>query len=684
MEITAKVTNLIVGDKAAKKPTRIKKTTRKKTRPKLAADRLGHTGEESQHFDPAPAVAVPAKADKPSAVDALDRGHYVRALAAMIMNRNTEVPLTIGIYGPWGSGKSSFMAQLRGQLLIRHQVVDFNPWRYNDAEQMWNGLILTVARSLDQQLSLVKRFRILIGRSPMAFVSKWQKRSAAASKKVGNWLTVVLTGLGIWTSGTPGSSGQPAPSGMRESILPWLEDTILVRWIVEAGLLDWFTREVAVAVIFVIVGLVVLLKMVRTVGRPFSTQFEAYLRGFRTDREQLRQLTHGDLAEIAGIVRDYSTNGRGGRKPPIIIMLDDLDRCPPDRLVEVLEAVNLFLVDLPVVTVFGVDSKVIRHAVAEQYNFMLGDEATHREKEDYGRFFLEKIIHIPFQLPPVEGFNTYIKHLIHRRDEEAETAEDEKRKNIRVRHGWEFLRTRGLLKGILLAPLVLSFDIMWAFHALGRNADLRWQYSIVDRSFMGLPLTVSQEEWLVTQGAQTRESVRAVNAGMCGVGFWRRLSRIDVIMRSAKEAKSLALAHEVEIEDEDAVLLQRFASDLRGNPRSVKRFVNTYQLAKGIIAQLDAETTNMPTLENLASWLVLLQNWPYEASTLYAKVRADPALPKQSWKAKVDGTAMPPGMKAYIDRNFKDLQGLANSQGGFEIAGCFCTLAPERREDIAP
>ena len=254
----------------------------------------------------------------------------------------------------------------------------------------------------------------------------------------------MLTGLGIWTNGTPGSTVPPPPSEVPEGILAWLTDTIVVKWIVEAGLLDWVTREVAVAVIFVIVGLVVLLKLVRTLGRPFSTQFEAYVSGFRTDREQLRQLTHGDLAEIAGIVRDYSTNGGRGRKPPIIIMLDDLDRCPPDRLVEVLEAVNLFLVDLPVVTVFGVDSKVIRHAVAEQYNFMLGDEATHREKEDYGRFFLEKIIHIPFQLPPAGDLNTYIEHLIHRRDEEAEKAEEERKKKIRIRHGWEFLQTKGL------------------------------------------------------------------------------------------------------------------------------------------------------------------------------------------------------------------------------------------------
>ena len=105
----------------------------------------------------------------------------MRALTALISNRNTEVPLTIGIYGRWGSGKSSFMEQLRRQLSARHEVVDFNPWRYNETQHILIGLIRAIAGPLDRQMHVFNRIRFLFNGSFLSDFAKFQKRVSAAS-----------------------------------------------------------------------------------------------------------------------------------------------------------------------------------------------------------------------------------------------------------------------------------------------------------------------------------------------------------------------------------------------------------------------------------------------------------------------------------------------------------------------
>ena len=72
----------------------------------------------------------------------------------------------------------------------------------------------------------------------------------------------------------------------------------------------------------------------------------------------------------------------------IVLFIDDLDRCPHDKVVEVLQAVHLLLAFKLFVVVVGVDSRWLERSLRAHYQNLLEEPA------DY----LEKIFQIPFML----------------------------------------------------------------------------------------------------------------------------------------------------------------------------------------------------------------------------------------------------------------------------------------------
>lgn len=80
--------------------------------------------------------------DQPTETDALDFTPYFETLVDIIQTGNT--PLTIGVFGPWGSGKTSLMKMVKKNLPKDFTVAWFDAWKYDKEETLWRAFLLSV------------------------------------------------------------------------------------------------------------------------------------------------------------------------------------------------------------------------------------------------------------------------------------------------------------------------------------------------------------------------------------------------------------------------------------------------------------------------------------------------------------------------------------------------------------
>lgn len=82
----------------------------------------------------------------------------------------------------------------------------------------------------------------------------------------------------------------------------------------------------------------------------------------------------------------------------VVLYIDDLDRCPPNKVVEVLEAVQLLVKTSLFIVVLAIDDRYIARALEEVYKGVLK-----RRGEPSGIDYLEKIIQIPYRMRPISA-----------------------------------------------------------------------------------------------------------------------------------------------------------------------------------------------------------------------------------------------------------------------------------------
>ncbi len=277
--------------------------------------------------------------------DRFDFQDYAEALSQIVLSGST--PITIGIFGPWGAGKTSLMrlisVYLTGRRTAEHRrahIVWFNAWQYErDEGAIWRALLLRVLECLkDLELASADKRRIEDWETRLyADVDRAEKGEMSVDwKKFGQG---ALT-LGLSLSSLSGS----------------------------------------------------LLEVLKLAEGKMST-IEEVIGAVRHEEIKIRRRKLSLLEEFrsgfAEIVLQYIRKRNG----LLIIFIDDLDRCLPDRALEVLETIKLFL-DVPGCAFFlAADHERIEMVVEQKYG---------SQEEGVGESYLEKLVQLPFYLPPLE------------------------------------------------------------------------------------------------------------------------------------------------------------------------------------------------------------------------------------------------------------------------------------------
>lgn len=337
--------------------------------------------------------------------DQLGRKAAVRALFRLLADERLETPLVVGVYGGWGTGKTSVMRMLESLLVGKGQeqregakagpevlTLWFDAWKYARQEQsLWRALLLEVVEALRRQLALVPELdpeqKAELGRKLDELVDSLYRSLTITSTeglKV-NWnaalpfaadMTLrVLTG-GLWDK----LKGAVDLGDKLDLLGAFLTGRKAKELGLESGAVKAEDFE----------------KAVKLIERVQSQRYRAHVQSL----DQFQQAFREVLAAFA--IRDPKPGERARR---LFVFVDDLDRCLPEDAVAALEATKLFL-DLPgCVFVLGMDREVVEQGIRARYKDLKDERSAPFRPRDY----LDKVIQIPFNLPPlgaaqIEGF----------------------------------------------------------------------------------------------------------------------------------------------------------------------------------------------------------------------------------------------------------------------------------------
>ncbi|GAB2832713.1 P-loop NTPase fold protein [Lentzea nigeriaca] len=306
--------------------------------------------------------------DTPTSDDELGFDRFAIPLARTIAatDRSTT-PWTIGVYGEWGSGKTTFLKLVEKALEPSGvRPIWFNAWKYARDDNLWAALIEKIVRDARRSVRWYRvpdvRLRIWL-RSIDFGAGLWElfRKLLAVGFKIAMLTVLILMAISLVPV-----AGNPVTGWLADSSLlaePW--SRALVGVIAALG-----TKPEA------------LLKL-------FDVKLGADLGAFR--RRQLHRsqtaLLDDFTAEFQGVLAVVY------RKKPLVVIIDDLDRCLPEQTLQIIETVKLFLDEPGCVFLLAVDRDVIEHAIRVKYKDL-------PSVGELGETFFEKIVQLPYSLPP--------------------------------------------------------------------------------------------------------------------------------------------------------------------------------------------------------------------------------------------------------------------------------------------
>ena len=126
--------------------------------------------------------------------------------------------------------------------------------------------------------------------------------------------------------------------------------------------------------------------------------------------EEVKSLTKADTEpknvaeEIGAFRKAFDDLLEQAAIQQLVVLIDDLDRCLPETAIETLEAVRLFVFTSRTAFVVAADEAMIEYAVRKHFP----DLPDTTGPRDYARNYLEKLIQVPFRIPPLGEAETRI------------------------------------------------------------------------------------------------------------------------------------------------------------------------------------------------------------------------------------------------------------------------------------
>jgi predicted KAP-like P-loop ATPase len=294
-------------------------------------------------------------------------GFQVHAdLIRSIITDKSLLPTTIGVFGDWGGGKTSVMKMLQRDLdpdkysegaperkqYERVACLYFNGWLFEGYDDAKSALLSSVLLQLSEHQRFGSKIKSKVG--TLLLSVDWMRLAK---------ITFVNFALPMATAAITGGSGLlPALISAGKNLLP-----------IQPSEKDSAGLPAKLQTVEFPEGIGELIK------KPLETDVADCVRSFRDRFEKLLKETDIDN---------------------LVVLIDDLDRCSPDRIIQNLEAIKLFLNVPGSAFIIGADPRIVRHAVATVFpSIEIQKTADASSRTDIINDYLEKVIQIPYTLP---------------------------------------------------------------------------------------------------------------------------------------------------------------------------------------------------------------------------------------------------------------------------------------------
>jgi len=168
----------------------------------LIRQESSETVSGASEIDPAPQIedgAPKVTADNPITKpedDALGRTKPARSFAEQVLTLDSTEGVVVGVLGPWGSGKTSFVNLARQRLKDAGvTVLEFNPWMFSGADQLVQAFFVELSAQLKLRQDLAEIGKLVedygetfSGLAWLPLVGPWIERGRAASKIIAKLL----------------------------------------------------------------------------------------------------------------------------------------------------------------------------------------------------------------------------------------------------------------------------------------------------------------------------------------------------------------------------------------------------------------------------------------------------------------------------------------------------------------